>query len=690
LKNEIKELIKAKKVIRDGKYYSAPEDHTSYARNDHRHRRYGKTPASPDHRSENIFTGIVDFGRDGRLTVKAEDRKLGNRNFKIVESSGKSFTAGEKVHFKILVEKGAKRKIEYAEIVKVLGRNTISVVGKFEDRSGYGIVYPESREIKNEIYISKNDFNNARDGDKVYCEIINYDKVQKGEDPEGKIIEILGRSGEKDAEENAIIKKFALEQEFPAGVMHEAENIKYKKEVSGRLDLRNKICFTIDPEDAKDFDDAVSVETLENGNYRVGIHIADVSHYVKENTALDKEAIKRATSVYLVKNVIPMLPEKLSNNICSLMPGKERLTFSVMIDLNKNFKIKDYFITKSIIKSARRFSYEEAQDVIDTGKGDYAKELSLLNKIANVLTKKRLKEESLDFESQEVRFIFDKNNDIKEIVVKIRLGSMRLIEEFMLLANKCVTEFVKKLQKEKKIFYPFVYRVHDTPDPDKLNELSEFVKQFGYSIDIINKNSLRKLLNDIEGKPEEFIINNLLIRSMAKAIYTHKNIGHYGLGFADYTHFTSPIRRYPDLIVHRMLFDYISENNHIQKRIEHYRRILPDICRHCSQKEQNAVNAERESVKLKQVEYISKHIGDEFEGIIAGIMKYGMFIEIMDIMIEGMVRFRDIEDDYYEFDMKKHLAVGKRRGKTYRAGDKVRVKVIRVSKENKKVDFVLL
>ena len=415
-----------------------------------------------------------------------------------------------------------------------------------------------------------------------------------------------------------------------------------------------------------------------------------MSHYVTEDTPIDTEAKKRATSVYLVKNVIPMLPEKLSNDICSLKPNEDRLTFSIFITLSKRFTVKSFEIKKSVINSKRRFTYEEAQKVIDTKKGDFSKELLLMYKMSKSITLTRLKKESLDFDSNEVKFTFTKKGEVKDIIVKERLESMRLIEEFMLLANKCATVFVSDISKKNKLQYPFIYRVHDIPNKDKMKELAEFVTQFGYSINVEDKNSIRKLLMEIEGKPEEFIINNLLIRSMAKAIYTTKNIGHYGLGFKDYTHFTSPIRRYPDLVVHRMLNDYLKGGKGVIKRIEHYKKILPDVCKHSSIMEQNAEQAERDSIKLIQGEYISKHVGDEFDGIISGIVQFGMFVEIMDILVEGMVRFKDIEDDYYEFDPKKHIVVGRRKHKIFRAGQKVRIRVIRVNKESKKIDFAIV
>lgn len=667
LKKELGELVKENKISKEKKYYSI--NFISL---------------------KDTHTGDIDFGKDGRIVVI--DSKSGQHINIIRTKEANSFrlNVGDKIEYKPVKSAAGKGELE-AEIIRVTNTGKKFVSGRFENHQSYGLVFPDSREIKKEILISPDDFSKAMDGDKVYIEILNPgESKDENSDLRGKIIEVLGRSGDRGAEEKSIMRKFNLEKSFPKEVEREAKSIELNYDLKDRVDLRDKNIFTIDPEDAKDFDDAVSVEEKEDGTYILGVHIADVSHYVTENSTIDKEAFRRATSVYLVKNVIPMLPEKLSNNVCSLKPDEDSLTFSIFITLSKRFALKSFEIKKSIINSKRRFTYEEAQKIIETKKGDFSKELLLMHKMSKSITLTRLKEESLDFDSSEVRFTFKKNGEVDDIIVKNRLDSMRLIEEFMLLANKCATLFVKDISKENKMYYPFIYRVHDIPNKDKMKELSEFVKQFGYNINIDDKNSLRKLLKEIEGKPEEFIINNLLIRSMAKAIYTTKNIGHYGLGFKDYTHFTSPIRRYPDLVIHRILHDYIKSGEEILQDIEHYKKILPEICKHSSIMEQNAEQAERESIKLMQGEYISKHIGDEYEGIVSGIVQFGMFVEIMDILVEGMVRFRDIEDDYYEYDEKKHIAVGRRKHKVFRAGQKVRIKVIRVNKESRKIDFAMI
>ncbi|MEO8664352.1 MAG: ribonuclease R [Ignavibacteria bacterium] len=706
LKKALSELVKEEKLSKDKKYYNInlkiktgketkrnkdkPSDKGSRSDNTKRHDSQNRLNTSyrtamPGGKSE---TGEIDFGKDGRMVLKKTGKNGNDDTIIIKDVKTHKLKIGDKVEYRPVRSSDGKETT--AEITKVLTEGNRFVSGRFEDHKDYGLVYPDSRDIKKEIIIARGDFKNAADNDKVHVEIINIEDVRdEFSDLRGRVIEVFGKSGEKGAEEKSIIRKYNLSTSFPKEVEQEANAIRIDYDMKDRMDLRDKIIFTIDPLDAKDFDDAVSIEKNDDG-YLIGVHIADVSHYVRENSDLDKEALRRATSVYLVKNVIPMLPEKLSNDICSLKPNEDRLTFSIFIQLTKKCTIKSFDIRKTVINSKRRFTYEEAQNIIETKTGDFAEELLLMYKLSKSITVKRLKEESLDFDSAEVKFVFNKDGAVEDIIVKERLDSMRLIEEFMLLANKCATLYVNDLSKKNKMYYPFVYRVHDIPNKDKMKELSEFVKQFGYSINIEDKNSLRKLLNEIHGKPEEFIINDLLIRSMAKAIYTTKNIGHYGLGFKDYTHFTSPIRRYPDLVVHRILHDYLNAGKNIHDVTEHYKKILPEICKQSSIMEQNAEQAERESIKLMQGEYMKKHVGDTYEGIISGIVQYGMFVEIMDILVEGMIRFRDIEDDYYDYDEKKHIAFGRRKHKTFRAGQKVRIKVVRVNSETKRIDFVLV
>lgn len=663
LRNLLYDLIDEGALLKDGKLYFL-----------------NNSPA------ESNMEGVTDFGSDGRFEIKYFNKQGEEIRYKIMGTSNKALSLGDKVTFQLKEIDG----IPFAEITNISRKEFKFVTGDFENNRSYGTVFPDSRNIKKNIYIQKQFFNGAKDGDKVYCEILNPDDISNEfTDLKGIVKEVLGKAGNADAELNSIAKKFALEKDFPKQVIAEADAIEFVSETKGRLDLREETIFTIDPKDARDFDDAVSLEKTKDG-YLLGVHIADVSHYVKEGSELDKEASKRGTSVYLVDGVIPMLPENLSNDICSLKPNVDRLTFSIFITLTKKYTVKSFEIKKSIINSKRRFTYEEAQEIIETKKGDFSKKLLLMHKVSKCLTENRIKSGGLDFDSREVKFVFDKKGRVVKIIPKERLETMRLIEEFMLLANICATLYVKNLQKDSEMLYPFIYRVHDNPDIEKLKNLSEFVHQFGYKVDVNNKDSLAKLLEEVKGKPEEYIINDLLIRSMAKAIYTHKNIGHYGLGFEHYTHFTSPIRRYPDLIVHRVLFEYMNAKKNITKVVQHYNQILPVICKRSSEREQNAVAAERESIKIKQIEYLQSRIGEEYDGIISGIVQFGVYVQINDILIEGMVRFKDIEDDYYEYDDKRHIAIGRRTKRVLRAGDKVRIAVSRVNMFSKKIDFAIV
>jgi len=566
----------------------------------------------------------------------------------------------------------------------------IKITGKFLKSKFFGMVVPDSRIVTNNIFITTKNNNNAQDGDKVVCILIN--KIDGANDEyefEGKIVKVLGKAGDITAELESIYDKFDLNKIYPENINSLAKGLNVKLNIIDRIDLREITTITIDPEDAKDFDDAISIQKYGKDEYILGIHIADVSYFVKEDSEIDIEAMSRGTSVYLVNKVVPMLPEKLSNDICSLKEDKDRLTFSVLIRLNKSFKMKSYEIKESVIKSNKRFSYEEVQDILNTKEGSFSDDLLLMLKISRSFYKERLKKGSLDFESTEVKISIDDNFNITGIKLKPRLDSMRMIEEFMLLANKYVTEYVHNTAKDLDIKLPFIYRIHDKPDNEKLNNLTQFVKQFGYFIDLEDKSSLKKLLDSIKGKQESFIINDLLIRSMAKAKYADKNIGHYGLGFVDYTHFTSPIRRYPDLVVHRLIKKYLKKDIKL-KSLKQNGKKIEEICKISTEKEQNAVYAEREYTKVLQINYLSKFIGDEFEGIISGIMTYGMFVELNDILIEGLVRFRDMEDDYYQYDENNLMVTGRRRGKVYHAGQKVLVKIINVNIEARKLDLAII
>jgi ribonuclease R len=463
-----------------------------------------------------------------------------------------------------------------------------------------------------------------------------------------------------------------------------------ESEIRSRLDYRKTLCFTIDPEDANDFDDAVSYEDLGSGRVRLGVHIADVSHYVKPGSALDAEAMERSTSVYLVNEVVPMLPERLSNDLCSLRPHVDRLTYSVLMDLDGEGNVQEYKIAESVIRSARRFSYEEVEQILQQRRGEYTETLLPLFALTQVLLKNRRRRGSIDFDAPEAKFRFDMHGLPSQIVTKVRLGAHRLIEECMLLANKTVSMHIGRTRKGGDT-EPFIYRVHDVPDPSRLRDLANFVKQFGYSLNVtqgVTARALQKLLDKVEGTDVEYLINEVVLRSMAKAVYSDRNIGHYGLGFPYYTHFTSPIRRYPDLAVHRLLKEYAEGLS--QRRRAGLAESLPDICRWASERERRAADAERASVKVMQAEYMKRHVGDEFEGVIGGVTDFGLFVEINDLLVEGLVRVRDLADDYYLYDEKHYALRGRSRGRIYRLGDRVRVRVLAVRPEEREIDFQLV
>ena len=578
------------------------------------------------------------------------------------------------------------------EIIEVLQRSNRPIVGVYERTKHFMIVKPDQNWMGQDIIIPKGKSKSARPGQKVVAIIDHWES--RNMNPEGRIDEILGSSGEVHAEMASVARQFQLPMEFPKQVLAAADEIEEtipREEIRKRLDLRESVCFTIDPVDAKDFDDAVSLAILDDGNYELGVHIADVSHYVREGKVLDKEAISRGTSVYLADEVIPMLPEKLSNNICSLRPNVDRLTYSAIMIVTPRGTVKDYRIEKSIIHSKRRFTYEDVQKIIESGKGDFSDTVKAMHKLSQILLKKRMKEGSIDFDSVETKFLFDDDGKPTKIIKKMRLDAHRLVEEFMLLANQIVAKHIGLVKQEQNV-KPFIYRIHDSPAPERLKDLAEFVQHLGHSLNIsgrVTSASLQKLLDDVKGTDEENVVNEVAIRSMAKAIYSEKNIGHFGLGFKYYTHFTSPIRRYPDLIVHRLLEEY-AHRSLPQKRAEQIAEEIPYICKQSSDRERVAMEAERASVKVMQVEYMKRHVGDEFHAIVSGVMKFGLFVEVTDLLVEGLIRVRDMEDDYYVYDEKKYSLIGRRTKKRYRLGDKVNVKVVRVDPEEREIDFILI
>ncbi len=580
--------------------------------------------------------------------------------------------------------RGAEEQRREGEVVEVIRRGTKTVTGVLERRGHFYVVVPDDERMRRDVYIPAESASQAGDGDKVVVELDEW--TDEHLNPEGTILEVLGPAGDARVEVTAVARGFGLPLSFAGKVLEEAEALPEEipeREIESRLDLRKSICFTIDPEDAQDFDDAVSLETLGGDQYRLGIHIADVSHYVRPGTALDAEALSRATSVYLVNEVIHMLPDRLSTDLCSLRPQRDRLAYSAMIDLNKHGTVEKYSIRKSVIRSARRFTYEEVQRILESGKGEFSNVLLPLWKLSKRLRSRRRRAGSLDLDTPEAKFAFDEQGLPSSITKKKRLDAHRLIEECMLLANQVVARHLMGNQER-----PAIYRVHDVPDPKRLSELAQFVRQFGFSLpgrEGITTRELQKLLDAASGSDVENLITEVVLRSMAKAVYSMKNIGHYGLGFRHYTHFTSPIRRYPDLVVHRLLREYEHPVNN--RRREELRKSLPSVARHSSERERIAQEAERTSVKVMQVEYMKRHLGDTFDGVISGVLNFGFFVEIEDLLVEGLVRMRDLTDDYYLYDEKRYSLKGRSKGKVYRLGDHVRVRVLAVNAADNEIDF---
>jgi ribonuclease R len=573
------------------------------------------------------------------------------------------------------------------KVTGIVRRNRTRFVGRLELSKNYAFVVPDFKKIHQDFFVYPEHINGANTNDKVIVEIIEWATGEKN--PTAKVVDILGKAGENEAEIHSIMAEFGLPFRFSEKVEVESQKINEgftAKEIKKRWDFRPITTFTIDPEDAKDFDDALSFEILDNGNFQVGIHIADVTHYVQPNTALDEEAFDRATSVYLVDRTIPMLPEKLSNGLCSLRPNEDKFTFSAVFELDRNATIKKEWFGRTVIHSDHRFSYEDAQEVLETGKGTYAKELKTLNDLAHKLRKERFDRGAVNFETTEVKFKLDEKGKPLAVVPKVRKDAHKLIEEFMLLANKRVATFVYNMKKgEDK--NSFVYRTHDFPDPEKVKDFAQFAKQFGHKLHVEEKaisRSLNKLMDEIEGKPEQSVLQSLAVRSMAKAKYTTDAKGHFGLAFDHYTHFTSPIRRYPDMMVHRLLQHYIDQGKSVNKKE------FEDKCLHSSEREKRAADAERASIKYKQVEYMAMmDKGTVYDGLISGVTEWGIFVEIIETKCEGMIRLADMEDDYYEFDEKNYCIVGRRRRRIYTLGDQVRVKVKKTDVDKRLIDLVL-
>ena len=583
-------------------------------------------------------------------------------------------------------------KSKEGQITAIRERGHRVFVGTYHKSEYYGFVVADNRRVYRDFYIQPQNNAGAKHGQKVVVEFLKWDTASLN--PEGKITEILGFPDEPGVDVVSVLKGFELPVQFPAAVEKEAKQIELhlsKKLLEQRLDLRDEMIFTIDPVDAKDFDDAVSLKRLENGNYQLGVHIADVSHFVSEGSLIDKEAFLRGTSIYLVDRVVPMLPEHLSNELCSLQPEVDKLTFSCIMEISGEGEVINYELKPSVINSKRRFSYEEVQGIIDdqTSTDPYAGVLREMRDFSLKLRRIREQMGSIDFETPEVRFVLNEKGKPTEIIPIERLQSHQLIEEFMLMANKTVARHISVISQKGKPL-PFIYRVHEKPDNDKITTFENFLNALDFKIKIprnISPAQFQEIMNGVLGTKDDILIKEVALRTMMKAIYDIKNVGHFGLAFTDYTHFTSPIRRYPDLQVHRLIKLY---NKPVERgNLNSIEKHLKKVSDRSSDRERVALEAERESTKIKQVEWIADYVGKNFEGLISGVTAYGLFVEITPYLIEGFIRLEDMEDDYYLFDQKRYSLVGKEFGKVYRLGDEIKIRVKQVNREINQVDFVL-
>ena len=630
------------------------------------------------------MTGIFQRKSNGKNTFLPDE---GGEPIFIAERNSAHAMAGDRVRIAYYAKRHGR--MAEGEVVEILERANDTFVGTLEVTRGYAFLVTENRTLANDIFIPKENLKGGRNGDKAVVKVVEW--PEKAKNPLGMVEDILGKAGENNTEMHAILAEFGLPYVYPKQVEQAADRIPAEipaEEIAQREDFRGVTTFTIDPRDAKDFDDALSIRPLANGLWEVGVHIADVTYYVHEGSLIDREAERRATSVYLVDRTIPMLPERLCNFLCSLRPNEEKLAYSVIFEMNERAEVKKSRVVHTVIKSDRRFTYEEAQERLETGQGDYVEELKQLDKLAKLLREQRFKAGAINFDRYEVKFEIDEKGKPLSVYFKVSKDANKLVEEFMLLANRTVAEKIGRVPKGKKAKV-FPYRIHDLPDPEKLDNLSQFIARFGYKIRTTgNKGevskSINRLLDDVQGRKEQNLIETVSIRAMQKARYSVHNIGHYGLAFDYYTHFTSPIRRYPDMMVHRLLTKYLDEGGHTvtEKKYE-------ALCEHSSAMEQLAASAERASVKYKQVEFMTEHVGQVYQGVISGVTEWGLYVELNENKCEGMIPIRDLDDDYYQFDEKNYCLRGRRTRHTYSLGDELTIKVARANLERKQLDFAI-